>query len=506
MEYIEFTIGIIFFSLFLYSLFKYKNRIAAFFSLTCLCIAVYTCGYGLELIAESANQVLFALQIEMFGVVFLPSFWVLVSLELYFRKPSSFRTKFMIFTIPILTLFISTTNSFHYLYYSKLTLVEHNHYLSAFLTKGPWYYFFIFYTYLSLLISIVIYFRIWKKESFRFQTKSFWMLFGSLGPSIAYIVYIFDVFPIYYDITTFGFGFLAICFYIAIFKYYFLDLEQIARDRVFDEIKEGIIVMDQKNRIVDFNRAGKNIFKWLDHDSIGKNMLLYPEGCFIMKNLADKFNIEVIRSGEKRHIGFMMTLLDQKRKLMGKILIFQDITEQTLMMNELQLMATHDPLSGIYNRRKLLEEADKELYRTYRYGTSLSALMLDIDYFKKVNDHYGHLAGDKVIETIAKECQNRLRKSDVIGRYGGEEFLIILIDTNLETACQIAEELRKNIANTKIIYEQQIINVQVSIGVSSTSSYSEKITVNQLINECDKALYVAKNTGRNKVATCFNQE
>lgn len=154
-------------------------------------------------------------------------------------------------------------------------------------------------------------------------------------------------------------------------------------------------------------------------------------------------------------------------------------------------MATNDPLSGVYTRRKLMEEAEKEFYRANRYGADLSALMIDIDFFKHVNDTYGHLAGDKVITCLAKVCKDRLRKSDNIGRYGGEEFLILLTDTNLQKALLIAEDLRGLIEKTIIEYEDQQIKVKVSIGVASTSNCSDKITINDLINQSDKALYMA---------------
>ena len=501
MELIEFLIGVVFLGLFFYSLFKYKNRIAALFSLTCLSISIYTFGYGLELIAYTHKQIEFALNVEIFGVVFIPTFWILVSLEYYYNKPSPFITKLAILTIPAITLFIGLTNRFHHLYYSKLLISEYNNHLTANLVKGPWYFVFISYTYLGILFSLFVFFKTWRQSSYNPKTQAFWMLIGSFCPGIAYLIYITDLFPIQYDLTTFGFALLALCFFIAIIRFNFLDLDQIARDHVFDEIKEGIIVVDTKNRIVDYNRAGKITFSWLNSFCIGKNILLFPDGNLICSNSAEHFTIEVRRNNQKKNIGFMMTPIIKKNKSLGKILIFQDITEQTRVLEELNHLATHDPLSGVYNRRKLMEEAEKEFYIAYRYESDLSALMIDIDYFKKVNDTYGHLAGDKVIASIAAECKNRLRKSDIIGRFGGEEFFILLTRTNLQKAYLIAEEIRELIKKMVIVFENNQIKVQVSIGVASTSSHTGKITLNDLINESDKALYMAKKAGRNRVSS-----
>jgi diguanylate cyclase (GGDEF)-like protein len=504
MPYIEFFIGIVFLALFFYSLLKYKNRIAALFSLTCLSIAVYTIGYGYELLAQTQEQVQFALNIEIFGVVFIPTFWILVSLEFNSNKSISFFTRVMIMTIPTLTLFIGLTNRFHHLYYTKFTIHEYNNYITAYIDKGPWYFVFISYAYLGILFSLFVFFKKWKEAAYSIKTQAFWMFIGSFCPGLSYFIYVTDIFPSFYDLTTFGYAFLAICFFIAIVKYNFLDLDQIARDHVFDEIKEGIIVIDHLKRIIDFNRAGTNTFSWLNNNCIGKNIMSFPEGYLISRTTSDHFNVKIIRDNQMKYIGFMMTPIIKKNKPIGKILIFQDITDQTLVLEELNHLATHDPLSGIYNRRKLMEEAEKEFYRKDRHGSPLSALMIDIDYFKRINDTYGHLAGDKVITSIVKICQNQLRKSDIIGRYGGEEFLVLLTGMNLKKALRIAEDMRELIDTTVIEFDNQKIKAQISIGVASTSSYTEKTTLNELINDSDKALYNAKNAGRNQVCTVAN--
>jgi diguanylate cyclase (GGDEF)-like protein len=108
-------------------------------------------------------------------------------------------------------------------------------------------------------------------------------------------------------------------------------------------------------------------------------------------------------------------------------------------------MANIDPLTELFNRRRFMEQAHIEVSKAKRYGRNISVLMIDIDNFKNINDRYGHLAGDKVLVTIAKECKSRLRNSDVIGRYGGEEFVVLLIETDLQKAYLVAESIRQRI-------------------------------------------------------------
>ena len=124
--------------------------------------------------------------------------------------------------------------------------------------------------------------------------------------------------------------------------------------------------------------------------------------------------------------------------------------------------------------------------------------MLDIDLFKNINDNYGHVAGDTVIKAVAKECKERLRPSDIIGRYGGEEFLFLLPSTNIESASIVADNIRQIIEKMKVPFNNEVIKLTVSIGVSSYFGFGDA-ELKDLIHNADIALYKAKNNGRNRV-------
>jgi diguanylate cyclase (GGDEF)-like protein len=153
-----------------------------------------------------------------------------------------------------------------------------------------------------------------------------------------------------------------------------------------------------------------------------------------------------------------------------------------------------DNLTKVYNRKTFLELAEQEIKNSIRFDTPISFLMIDIDYFKKCNDTYGHLYGDEILKEVAKILKENLREIDFIGRYGGEEF-IILITKPIEIAFKKAEELRTKVKNAK--------KVTISIGISSnynpkTSDIIKNISILTLINNADNALYDAKKSGRNK--------
>jgi len=187
------------------------------------------------------------------------------------------------------------------------------------------------------------------------------------------------------------------------------------------------------------------------------------------------------------------------------------LLENTLLYEEVHKLAITDPLTELHNRRNFLDLAEKEIIRSRRYHHSLSVMMLDIDHFKVVNDEYGHKIGDLVLKKLADICQDTMRNNDIIGRYGGEEFIIMLPETDTEQAFQAAERLRQMIFTTTIKQRSIKLNITVSIGVYSID-YSERShsKVNKdldiLISKADQALYKAKQAGRNLVVQISDQE
>lgn len=171
--------------------------------------------------------------------------------------------------------------------------------------------------------------------------------------------------------------------------------------------------------------------------------------------------------------------------------------------------ATLDALTGFYNRRQLEERIKQESAKAKRQKTPLCAIMTDIDFFKRVNDVYGHAAGDLVLKTVSKTIRSQLREYDIAGRYGGEEFAILLPFTKTEEAIMVAERLRKSVENNKVDLSkvnpdapQKIINVTISIGIYEFKPSDE---ADDLLKKADKALYEAKETGRNKIVVNYEK-
>jgi diguanylate cyclase (GGDEF)-like protein len=187
-------------------------------------------------------------------------------------------------------------------------------------------------------------------------------------------------------------------------------------------------------------------------------------------------------------------------------------TEATLRDNEeaLRLMAITDSLTDLYNRRYFYELAEAEISKALRYSRPLSIMMFDIDFFKHINNNFGHAIGDMALKMVAKTTKEMLRATDIPARYGGEEFVALLAETPVAQAAIVAERLRRLIGETTVQAGEYRLTVTVSFGVSGyvgkMHSRSKERVLSELVTNADKALYASKNAGRNRVTVYEPEE
>ena len=205
------------------------------------------------------------------------------------------------------------------------------------------------------------------------------------------------------------------------------------------------------------------------------------------------------KDGEIRWIAHSCNpIFSEEGNFLGRRVSNRDITARKLAEEKLEKLSQTDPLTGLANRRHFMALAEHELSRAIRYGGELSVLMMDIDHFKTVNDTYGHQTGDLVLQKLSRLCQEALRAIDVIGRFGGEEFAILLPQTDRMQAQEVAERLRKIIADAETPLESGLpLRFSVSLGV--TTLVGKSTNVDTLLDQADKALFEAKHQGRNRV-------
>ncbi len=187
-------------------------------------------------------------------------------------------------------------------------------------------------------------------------------------------------------------------------------------------------------------------------------------------------------------IGVLIDKLFQQKATLQKV--YHSLKEESIM----------DELTGQYNRRHILYELEKEIERARRYKHTLAGIMIDVDDFKKFNDRYGHLLGDAILKEVTNVFDHCIRTIDVLGRYGGDEFVILLPEASADTAKVVAERIQKAVSEHAFMYKQKPLKVTVSIGIH----YFEDLTnmdKKDFIDKIDQALYLAKTSGKNRVAS-----
>jgi len=277
---------------------------------------------------------------------------------------------------------------------------------------------------------------------------------------------------------------------------------------------EAVVVLDSKYNIVFSNKSVQKTFGYEPKDIIGKKV------SFLLPNRVYHNNEQMVDDFAKSKVK-SISMVQKKVQIYGHhrdgrdfitsvslincsidnsdyyAVIIRDISENKKTEEELLRLASTDPLTGVLNRREFRTIAEKEVMRCKRYGRPLSVLMMDIDHFKVINDSYGHAAGDKALQHLTKLCSSSLRTMDLICRWGGEEFVIMLPETGIKGAVIIAERLRSAIEETDFISNNNKIDFTISIGVSSFKQGDDDIDT--ILTRADSALYMAKEGGRNKV-------
>ena len=212
-----------------------------------------------------------------------------------------------------------------------------------------------------------------------------------------------------------------------------------------------------------------------------------------------------LRSRDGYNVGALCSMDTKARDLSDEqVSVLEDLARLIVDELELRIQASTDSLTGVMSRRAFNEQADREIARANRYGSPLSCALIDADHFKSINDTYGHGIGDLALKHFASICSKVLRTSDCVGRIGGEEFSILLPETELATALEVAERLRKTIASSPLDVDGKRIKLTASIGVAEYSGSMK--TFDGLLSNADFAMYDAKNSGRNRVACYMGKE
>lgn len=276
--------------------------------------------------------------------------------------------------------------------------------------------------------------------------------------------------------------------------------------------QENIIAIIKDNQIIEANKKFYDFFKikkleefdnnhifdyFIEEPGLISKLNIQNSECWaeFIKQLPEIDRIVKIKNNHNILKTFTLNIEIYYEEENSYIMTFTDVTSLKEKVNLLEYQATHDALTGTYNRNKFNEVFQKEIRRNKRYQHDLSIIILDIDHFKTINDNYGHQIGDEVLKALPQILRTCIREHDILARWGGEEFMILLPETNIENAFKVAEKIRVKIENQK--FTKRYLNLTSSFGVSSLK---EDDTPENLIHRADNALYKSKHSGRNLVS------
>lgn len=294
------------------------------------------------------------------------------------------------------------------------------------------------------------------------------------------------------------------------------DLARLTQQKkvLLEALGEGVYGVDLHGHATFINATAQRLLGFSSEQIIGQNQhLLFhhhrPDGseypgaeCPVRETLDDglfrsREEWFIRANGEGFPVRLTVAAVEEDGERSGAVVVFRDISEQKHKEAELLRLATTDPLTGVANRRQFLEQLTQEIGRFQRSGEPAALMMLDLDLFKLVNDNYGHAAGDLVLQRLASLAGQTLRRIDMVGRLGGEEFAVLLPGSNLAAALEAGERLRKALEAEIIHSKAGEIRITTSIGITLLKPDDEE--PDQPLSRADEALYVAKYQGRNRV-------
>jgi diguanylate cyclase (GGDEF)-like protein len=469
-------------------------------------------GNFLEVTSTDVSGALTGVKVMYVGACFMSPLFLMFILD-YCEVAVATPWRIVMVVLPAVNMLLVWTTDITGLIYEKFRYTDEAvvHGLQI-VDQGRLYYL----VYIVAAICIIISFFIIIRRNFiwgsRYRKPLLLLMLISAGPLLTNVIYIIGTYVLKTDLhgvnfTPFVLVSTSAIFYFSVLRYDLFDFSTRAKSDTVDILSDAVIFMDMKNNFSSANDAATKLIPALavfpkgrpvaDADGWPKELANIPPASELggMRQIDFSFD----RDDETRYYRARVKPIEANGDMIGTVLLIHDTTDAAKLMKELENAAYTDPLTGLYNRRHFMELATLLLERAKRAGTPCSILIFDLDYFKNVNDSYGHLAGDEVLRVMATKIREIIRSYDVFGRYGGEEFVVLMDSATLDAAAERAERIRAEVESLVIRYANVDIRITCSVGVAETPGGEEDVT--RLLERADAALYRAKHDGRNLVRT-----
>lgn len=467
-----------------------------------LALAWWDITYGIFWTNAPGPTKHFWLDITYFGAVTVPAAVFVFSMQLtnmgnWLKRPLAI----FLYIEPIFVLVCLFTDPLHGLFFAGKR-VENS---AVILDAGPVFWFNVVYSYALVLSATILLARSHMRSLGIYRNQFGVILIGISITWLNSIIFVLGLNPLKdADNTPFSFTVAAIAFAFALWKYQLLDIIPVARDILVEKMTDGILVIDSHNRIVDMNPRAQSLLG-ISLGLLGRSVdeafsSHTHHGKKIFNLLKPQSEVELFGKTKKYVDMQIAPITDNKGKPLGHLIILHDITRLKNAQHELHLLASRDSLTGAASRGHFMDLARKELQRAKRYKRCLSLVLMDMDGFKKVNDTYGHESGDQALVTLRNICTQGTRKVDIFARLGGEEFALLLPETDQKTAAELAERLRAALEETIIESDSRKFTTTISMGVTEFGM-RENDSLDEMLHRADRAMYQAKALGRNRIIT-----
>lgn len=403
----------------------------------------------------------------------------------------------MLFVVPVLTLIVVFTQDYHSLYYLNPRIVQGPFFPYLTYEHGIWWYVHLAYVLLSSSAGAVMLIIHTMRSTGRKRKQSLIIFVANVFPVVTAVLYVAGTIPENIYPGPVSLLITGVLLWFALFRLGLFELVPEAREQALDAISEAFLVVDRAGRLQDYNKAAALIpgVRKLDIGSLPGESLLSGQ---LKPLLEGSRNVVEFNAGDRVYSARSYPIRTDDAVVEGTAFLIHDVTENVQLVDQLHQQANTDSLTGLFNRRHFTDLGRRLLKRCQRRETQAGVIVCDIDHFKRINDTWGHAAGDEVLLAVAAALQRGLRDSDVLGRYGGEEFAIILPGAGIERTTVIAERLRRDVEAMPIEISGEKTGITLSFGVHA-SAVGESTSLDDLLNLADAALYQAKNTGRNRV-------
>lgn len=487
--------------LFLFTIRRQDRAKAQSFTILLVALTFYVVGYLLGNICVNEQMARIALCVENVGIPMIAPFFLLGILSLFYPKRiRCWMTRVALgysFLIFVSVLF----NDGLRLYYLdvRMRTAQSGNYFE--LSYGPMYVVQQVVSMTCVLAAYCLIIRRYTTGTRMIRTQMRMIILGSLVALVANVLNFSGLMSYtHIDPTPFAMTLAMLLFCIGMHRHRLLDLVPLVSSVAVETMDDAMVVLDKEHGFQFANRSAKLLFPEVDQLQGAEHIRGvgdWPQELLELQKNGEVTFLKHDQQGSEQYYRARVSLMrDTNDAPIGWSYLIRDITEHTRMMQQLEELATTDPLTGIFNRRQFLAMVSHELEIAARLGLSMSLIMYDLDHFKDVNDTYGHVAGDYVLCAVANIVKSQLRSYDIFARYGGEEFVIFSTGNEPIDLPAFADRLRSSIEKAELVYDGKPIKITASFGAVNVKP---KTKFADAIREVDTAMYRAKTMGRNHV-------